>query len=554
MLRRVLIRDYVIVDRLELDFSAGFGTLTGETGAGKSILVDALSLALGERADALVVRQGRDKAEISAEFDLPAGGPLATWLKDNDFDTEGDACLLRRVVDASGRSRAYVNGTPATLTQLKEAGAFLADIHGQHQHHALLRVDAQRKLLDSHGGLSDLARRVAERHKAWRGAREARLAAEKNAAGSAREREMLEWQAQELKALGFEPRQWLDDNQEFNRLSHAATLLEGVAAACDMLDEGEAAVLPQVESAAVRLSTLAEYDPALEDARELLQGAQVQLDEALHALRRYRDRLEMDPERLSALERRIGAVESVAKKHRIPPDDLPGLLDDTLCRLAQLEECSDPAALAEREALAQEAFRTLAAELSAGRQKVAEALSSAVTDAMQDMAMAGGRFQVALSPLADGALHGLEDVEFLVAANPNQPLRPLAKVASGGELSRIGLAIQVITSRSGETPTLLFDEVDVGIGGRVAEIVGRRLRELGRERQVLCVTHLPQVAARADWQWNISKETVAGEVLSRVHPLDRGGRVGEIARMLGGMKITETTRKHAEEMLDAPAP
>jgi DNA repair protein RecN (Recombination protein N) len=551
MLRRLLIRDYVIVDRLELEFSAGFGTLTGETGAGKSILVDALSLALGERADAMVVRQGRDRAEISAEFDLPPAGPLAAWLKTSDFDLETDACLLRRVVDASGRSRAYVNGTPATLAQLKEAGSLLADIHGQHQHHALLRADAQRKLLDSHGGLTLLARNVAERYRAWRAALEARLAAEKNAEGSAREREMLEWQAQELKALGFEPRQWAEDNLEFNRLSHGVALLEGVSAACDMLDEGQAAVLPQVESASVRLANLAEYDPALEDARELLQGAQVQLDEALHALRRYRDKLEMDPARLSELERRIGAVEQVAKKHRLPPDDLPALRVSTESRLTELQECADPVALVQREVAAKEAFRKLAGELSAGRQKVAEALSAAVTQAMQTLAMAGGRFQVSLSRLAEGAPHGLEDVEFLVAANPNHPPRPMAKVASGGELSRIGLAIQVITSKSGETPTLLFDEVDVGIGGRVAEIVGRLLSELGKERQVLCVTHLPQVAACADWQWNIAKDTVAGEVLSRVHPLDRQGRVEEIARMLGGVKITETTRQHAEEMLES---
>lgn len=549
MLRRLLIRDYVIVDRLELEFSAGFGALTGETGAGKSILVDALSLALGERADALVVRQGRDKAEINAEFALRPDGPLAAWLKDNDFDAEGDSCLLRRVVDASGRSRAYVNGSPATLAQLKEAGNFLADIHGQHQHHALLRADAQRKLLDSHGGLTDLARQVAERHRAWRLAREARLAAEKNAEGSAREREMLAWQAQELQALGFDACQWSDTNQEFQRLSHGATLLEGVSAACELLDEGESAVLPQVESAAVRLANLAGFDPALMDAGELLQGAQVQLDEALHALRRYRDRLELDPQRLAELERRIGAVESMARKHRIQPDDLPGLLASTLSRLAEIEEGADPALLAEREARAEQAFRELASRLSQGRGKVAQALSAAVTSAMQDMAMAGGRFQVSLTPLPEGAPHGLEDVEFLVAANPKQPPRPMNKVASGGELSRIGLAIQVITSQSGETPTLLFDEVDVGIGGRVAEIVGRLLSDLGRERQVLCVTHLPQVAARADWQWNIAKETVAGEVLSRVHPLDAEGRIQEIARMLGGVKITETTRQHAQEML-----
>ena len=547
MLRRLLIRDYVIVDSLELDFSAGFGALTGETGAGKSILVDALSLVLGERADASVVRQGRERAEISAEFDLPPGGALAHWLAENDFDA--DACLLRRVVDGGGRSRAYVNGTPATLAQLKEAGALLADIHGQHQHHALLKSEAQRKLLDSHGGLAARARQTTEAFRAWRQLREAREAAEKNAAGSAREREMLEWQVQEIKALAFDPLQWAEANQEFNRLAHAATLLEGVGMACAVLDEGEAAVISRVEAVAGRMATLSEYDASLEDARGLLEGAQIQLGEALHALRRYQDRLDLDPGRLSELERRIDGVESMARKHRVAAEELPGLLAGLEARLTELQVSADPAALAAREEAARAAFRQVAGELSRGRARVAGELSAAVTAAMQELALAGGTFQVGLTPLPDGALHGLEDVEFLVAANPNQPLRAMARVASGGELSRIGLAIQVITSKSGDTPTLLFDEVDVGIGGRVAEIVGRLLAELGKERQVLCVTHLPQVAARADWQWNISKENVGAEVLSRVTPLDPAGRIDEIARMLGGVNITATTRTHAAEML-----
>lgn len=552
MLRRLLIRDFVIVDRLELDLSAGFGTLTGETGAGKSILVDALSLALGERADAMMVRQGRSKAEISAEFDLAADSPLANWLADNDFEHEGDNCLLRRVIDANGRSRGYINGSSATQAQLKEAGAFLADIHGQHQHHALLRSDIQRKLVDSHGGLADLVAEVAVLYRRWRQAREAREAAERNAESNARERELMEWQHQELKSAAFDPRRWQEENQEYNRLTHAATLLDGVAGACRTLDEGDDAVLSAVAATTSRLAGLIEFDPALKDAEELLQGAQVQLNEALHALRRYGDRLDLDPERLSQLERYIAAVEGVARKYRIAPEDIPDLLATTEARLASLQASGDPAALAEQEAVTERAFRERAAALSQARQKVADGLSQAITAAMQELALAGGSFQVSLAPLPQGAPHGLEEVEFLVAANPNQPLRSLAKVASGGELSRIGLAIQVITSKSGETPTLLFDEVDVGIGGRVAEIVGRLLAELGQERQVLCVTHLPQVAACAHWQWNIAKAAVEGEVLSRVTPLDENGRVEEIARMLGGVKITDTTRQHAREMLNYP--
>jgi DNA repair protein RecN (Recombination protein N) len=547
MLLRLAIRDFVIVDRLELDFASGFGALTGETGAGKSILVDALSLALGERADAAVVRSGAEKAEVSAEFEVAPGSELAAWLAANDFDT--DLCILRRVVDAGGRSRAWLNGTAATLGQLREAADMLADIHGQHAHHSLLRADAQRALLDAHAGVQPLAREVAGLFAAWKKLREARQAAEKDVAATARERELLDWQVKELAALAFEPKEWQETEQEQRRLGHAASLLEASEAALAVLDEGDAAALTALQHASGRLTELTAVDAGLGDAAQLFEGALIQLEEAVHALRRYRDRLDLDPARLAELDARIDAVTQMARKHRVAPEELPEVLAALEARFNELTLAADPAALAEREAQAAAAYRQAAEQLGAERRRAATALGAAVTAAMQELAMAGGRFEIALNPLEEGAGSGLESVEFLVSANAGQPLRPLAKVASGGELSRIGLALQVIASQSHAAGTLIFDEVDVGIGGRVAEIVGQMLKQLGSDRQVLCVTHLPQVAARADWQWSIAKETHGESTVSRVTPLDAAGRIEEIARMLGGVTITDTTRKHAREML-----
>ena len=547
MLLRLIIRDFVIVDRLELEFGGGFGALTGETGAGKSIMVDALSLALGERADAAVVRSGTERAEISAEFDVAPQGPLEAWLRANDYDT--DACLLRRVIDSAGRSRAYINGTAATLGQLREAADFLADIHGQNAHHSLLRGDAQRNLLDTHAGAQGLAREVAAAYGAWRAARDAREAAEKDVEATVRERELLEWQVQELSALAFDAAEWMETEQEQRRLGNANALLEGASTALAALEDGEAASLPLLQRAGARLSELTGFDPGLAEAAALFETALIQLDESAQALRRYQDRLELDPARLAELDQRIDAVTQMARKHRVAPEELPALLEGLRARLAELTLRADPAALAERERKAQAAFRDLAKKLSALRAKTAKALSAAVTAGMQEMAMAGGRFEIALEALPEGSSGGLESVEFQVSANAGQPLRALAKVASGGELSRIGLALQVIASQANPAGTLIFDEVDVGIGGRVAEIVGRMLRQLGTSRQVLCVTHLPQVAAQADWQWSIAKQTRNGATTSSVNVLDREARVGEIARMLGGEKITDTTRRHAAEML-----
>ena len=548
MLRRLTIRDFVIVDRLDLEFAAGFGALTGETGAGKSILLDALGLALGGRGEAAMVRSGRERADVAAEFDLPAGEGLAAWLVEQELPADEGMLILRRTIDAGGRSRAWINGVAATLAQLRTAGEWLADIHGQHAHHALLRTDAQRALLDAQAGAGALVAEVAARHREWQRLLRLQREAEADSASSARERELLAWQLRELEQVGFDIEEWAEINAEHARLAHAAGLIEGAEAAVVALGEGELAVCSVLGRLDGRIAALADFDAGLADVRELISAAAIQADEALHALRRYRDRLELDPGRLAELERRIAAVMEAARKYRVQPEELPALAQQWRERLDTLEATADPARLAAAAQAARAAFESVAAELTAARLPAARRLSEEIAAAMQDLAMAGGRFEVALTPCAPSAA-GVEEVEFRVAANAGQPLRSLAKVASGGELSRIGLAIQVITSRDSAVPTLIFDEVDVGIGGRVAEIVGKLLARLGQDRQVLCVTHLPQVAACADWQWRIAKREQGGETLSEVAPLDDAARVEEVARMLGGVNITATTREHAAEML-----
>lgn len=548
MLRSLTIRDFVIVDRLDLEFRAGFGALTGETGAGKSILLDALGLVLGGRGEAGMVRGGRERADVAAEFDLPPDGALAAWLAEQALPAEEDCVIMRRTIDAGGRSRAWINGVTVTLAQLRKAGEWLADIHGQHAHHALLRPDAQRGLLDSLAGASAQAVEVARLYREWQRLLELVRSAEADSASSARERELLSWQLQELEALEFDPEAWQELNAEHSRLAHAAGLMEGADETLAALGEGELAVCSVLRHLEGRIAALAAYDASLADVRELIDAAAIQADEALYALRRYRERLDLDPQRLVELERRIGVVMDAARKHRVLPEELPGLARAWRARLETLEESADPARLAAAAKEAESVFAAAAAELSALRKPAARRFAEEVTEAMQTLAMAGGCFDVALEPCAPAA-GGLEAVEFRVSANPGQPLRSLAKVASGGELSRIGLAIQVMASREAAVPTLVFDEVDVGIGGRVAEIVGKLLARLGRDRQVLCVTHLPQVAACADWQWQIAKREQAGETLSAVKALDEAARIEEIARMLGGVNITATTRQHAAEML-----
>lgn len=553
MLKFLSIRDFVIVDTLELDFSSGFTALTGETGAGKSILIDALSLALGERADATQVRAGCDKADISAEFDIAALPALQAWLSEQELDGDEGVCLLRRSLDAGGRSRAFINGRSATQQQLREAAGHLLDIHGQHAHQSLLRADAQRELLDGHAGLGVRVQEVAAAFKQWQGLHRRRVQLEQNAGAVAAERELLAFQRSELETLNFNVAEWEALQVEHARLSHAASLLETAQFGVDTLSESDTACLAQLNALGARVRDGVEYDPALQETLTLLESAQNELQEAVYALRHYQQRLDADPQRLREQERRLADVVEAARKYRVAPEALPLALAQIVARLDELGGDADLEALVQQEAAARSAYESAARQLGKQRAKAARTLSDEISAAMQTLAMEGGRFEVALQALEEGNAHGLESVEFQVSANPGTPLRGLAKVASGGELSRISLAIQVAASHAASVPTLIFDEVDSGIGGRVAEIVGGLLKQLGRRHQVLCVTHLPQVAAQADQQWLVSKALVGEITLSRICTLDRTARVEEIARMLGGSTLTDTTRKHAAEMLGHPA-
>ena len=552
MLRSLSIRDFVIVDRLDLEFSAGFTVFSGETGAGKSILIDALALAMGERGDTSMVRNGQARADITAEFaaDAEARPDLEAWLQAQALTLEEHGgVLLRRVLDSGGRSRAFINGTPATLAQLRELGEMLVDIHGQHAHQQLLRPDAQRRLLDSHAGATQLSADTAAAHKEWR-----RLVKRcEEAHGRDRElqleRERLEWQTSELDKLNPQEGEWDEVSAEHRRLSHAASLINGVQGALDTLAEADGAIVPSLGHVVHQIRELAEIDAGLADTLAALEPAEIQLREAVHSLTHYAQRVDLDPERLAVVEQRLDALHSAARKFRVTPEQLPAEHAERRAQLEELTASQDTAAMQAAADAAHATYHKLAKELSKARAKAAASLSREVTRAMQDLSMPGGRFEVALSATSEPQSFGLETVEFLVAGHPGVPTRPLAKVASGGELARISLALQVIASSASLTPTLIFDEVDSGIGGAVAEVVGRLLRELGQGRQVLCVTHLPQVAALGHQHLRVKKRSDGDTTMSEIEPLGRTERVEEIARMLGGVEITATTRKHAREML-----
>jgi DNA repair protein RecN (Recombination protein N) len=544
------IRDFAIVDRLDLEFRTGFTALTGETGAGKSILIDALSMALGERAGSELVRTGADRADVAAEFVFDGDSDLAELLREQALEGDPNRLILRRVVDRNGRSRAFVNGLAATVNQLRGIGERLVDIHGQHAHQSLLKSEAQRQILDAHSGLVPLAREVGAAYRDWQRLSRARIDHETNASVRDAEREQLRWQVEELTRLQPAAGEWDSVQAEHGRLAHAASLIEGVRDAIDSLSESEGAALGALSATLSRLRPLTEYDAALRETIEMLESGEAQLRESAYALRHYSDRVELDPARLKEVEHRLDAIHSAARKFRCRPEVLPDLLSTLQGRLKDLEITQDLEALVREEQAARARYDGLAGRLSTDREKAAAKLGKEVNATMRDLAMVAGRFEVVMHPLGpEGSAGGNEQVEFLVTTNPGSEPRPLAKVASGGELSRISLAIQVITSRAAAVPTLIFDEVDAGIGGAVAEVVGTKLKLLGAERQVLCVTHLPQVAAQANEQWSVAKGAEGGSVRSRVAILNGSARIEEIARMLGGVAITATTRKHAAELL-----
>ena len=533
MLRRIALRDFVIVPALDLELHGGFTVLTGETGAGKSILVDALQLALGHRGDAGVVREGAARTEISAEFDTPAA--LRPWLAEAGFqgaDGGEDTLLLRRTVDAQGKSRAWINGSAATTRQLREAGERLVDIHGQHAWQSLTRPDAVRALLDGYAGIDTTE--LATRWSAWRDAGQSLTDARGRQAGLERERERLQWQIAELAKLAPGATEWPELNAEHRRLSHAQAILEAVQRALNAVREDDVSADARCAQAIAALDGVLDHDASLAAPLEVLRSAQAQLQDAAHTLGAALRHGELDPERLQSLDERLAAWMGLARRYRRAADELPALLAAWRDELATLDAATDPDALERALQAARTAFDRAAEAVSSQRRAAAPKLSTAVTAAMQQLGMTGGRFEVALEPLAEPQRHGLEAAEFRVAGHAGSTPRALAKVASGGELSRIALAIAVTTSELGETGTLIFDEIDAGVGGTVADAVGQLMRRLGRDRQVLAVTHLPQVAASADQHCVVSKASRDGRTASDVQAVQGQARAGEIARMLGG--------------------
>ena len=552
MLTSLQVRNFAIIDHAEVEFAPGMTVLTGETGAGKSILVDAMGLVLGERGGAGLVRSGASRAEFTAEFDLQNLPDARLWLEDQTLDLDNE-CNLRRVINVDGRSRAFINGNTVPLQSLKALGEMLLDIHGQQFHQSLGRRDVQRNLLDYFGGLNDLRAVTATAFDEWQSV--TALIAELEAADADRASrlELLQFQIAELDALALETDEIAALNQERQKLQNSGKLAESVTAALQRLYDGDPFNAQGLIAEAMQsIEQICEIDPALSPIASLLQDANIQVSEAQDMLRRYGDALEMDPARQNWVEERLDAIYAIARKHRVDPDDLEDLHRTLRQQFDDLAHAAERCAeLADKVINSEADFRNLAAQLSAGRKKAAERFSSAVTDAMANLGMPDGIFEIRISTRDPGAPRswGIDDIEFLISANPGQLPMPLSRIASGGELSRISLSIQVIASNGSAIPTMVFDEVDSGVGGGVAEMIGLRLRELGETRQVFCVTHLPQVASLTDHHFRIFKISDGKSTKTAVSHLSDDERVEELARMLGGVEITARTREHAAEML-----
>lgn len=545
MLRSLYLRDFVIVDQNQLDFESGFTVFSGETGAGKSILIDALSLALGARGDASIVRHQAERAEIIATFQ-PDDTALS-WLKAHDIEIE-DELILRRLIDAQGRSRAYINGTPSTVSQLREIGALLVDIHGQHAHQSLLNPQSHYAILDTQGQHIDLSQKVAKAWQQWQQSQTAYENAQQSAQANMQELELLDWQIQQLTDLGLEAGDWENLTQEHQRLAHAQSLLDGAGRSLELLESDEGGAITRLNAALQGLGQILSHDANLKNIYQTLESAQIACAESISDLNSYLMDVELDPDRLAHIDNIMSEAFNIARKHKCEPEHLPQQLDLFLQRQQQLQQSIDVEALWAETEKAEKKYNQLAQQLSQARQVISQKLSQQVTEAMQHLSMQGGQFVSQLSPTAPSA-HGNEKVEFLVAGHSGVAPSSLAKVASGGELARISLALSVIASQAARVPTLIFDEVDSGIGGAIAEIVGKLLHELGLRHQVLCVTHLPQVAAFGDTHFQVSKVSSEDQTVSKIQQLSTTERIEEISRMLGGIEITATTREHAKEML-----
>lgn len=544
-LKRITLRDFVIVTQLELELSAGFTVLTGETGAGKSILIDALQLALGARSDIGLIREGASRTEVSVEFD--GADRLVPWLEDAGFEL-AESLLLRRTVDTQGKSRAWINGSPATAAQLRELGEQLVDIHGQHAWQSLTRPDAVRDLLDAYAGTNTERLKVLWEH--WRQAQLALAQARATQDSLQTERDRLNWQIGELEKLAPAEHEWEELCAAHTRLSHAQTLLDAAGNALLALDEEDVGAVSHLAHAHEALRGAEHLEPEFKPLTELMASLLAQAQDAVHSLRGYQRRGHLDPEGLAQLDARMSQWVSLARRYKRAPAELAQLLLQWREELARLNACADLAALEQAQAASENAYLEVARQLSLARTKAAPKLARAISSAMQGLGMQGGRFEVQLQALPQPASNGLEEISFLVSGHAGTTPRPVGKVASGGELSRIALAIAVTTSQLGSAQTLIFDEVDAGVGGAVAQTVGRLMRQLGRDRQVLAVTHLPQVAACGDQHLVVSKQRRGEATVSTVAPLKGAMRVGEIARMLGGEELSQATLAHATEMLE----
>ena len=547
-LKRIVLRDFVIVSELELDLEGGFTVLTGETGAGKSILIDALQLVTGARADTGVIREGASRTDVSAEFDTPTS--VRTLLQESGFDTE-DELLLRRTVDLQGKSRAWINGSPATAQQLRAVGEQLLDIHGQHAWQSLTRPDAVRGLLDAYAKVSTNA--LGALWLAWRQTQNALAQAVTAQDSLQRESERLAWQIAEVEKLNPQPEEWDELQSSHSRLSNGQALLDAAQGALQLLEDDDSNVVKLLHSAMQLLQHQSHLEADFKDPADVLASSLAQVEDTVHTLRAYLRRTELDPERLAELDERLSMWISLARRYKRPPSELPALLGSWKAELVQLDAASDLEGLQNAEKKAHAAYLAEAKAMSKARAKAAPLLAQSITQAMQDLGMQGGQFLVQLEPSAQPMQSGLEDVAFLVAGHAGSTPRPVGKVASGGELSRMALAIAVTTSQLGTAQTLIFDEVDSGVGGAVAETVGRLMQQLGVDRQVLAVTHLPQVAACANHHLVVAKQSSGKVTLSTVAPVQGEQRVGEIARMLGGEKMSTTTLAHAREMLQSGA-
>jgi len=553
MLRQIHIQNFAIIDELDLEVSSGMTALTGETGAGKSILIDALGLLLGDRADSGTVKHGASKADITAEFDLTDLPEARAWLDELELGQDGE-CLIRRVVGSDGRSKSFINGTPANLSQLKSLGTYLVEIHGQHEHQSLMKRDTQRRLLDSYAGHEDMVQAVSSSFAHWKRLQERFTELSTNQDERQRHTDMLRYQVDELQKLEPTENEWPQLVEEHDRLAHAGQLLETTQQACSVLYEADDQSLYTILSGQTHaLEEACRIDSSLETALDLLRNAQINTQEAHDELRRYSDRIDMDPARLQWLEQRLGAYKELSRKHHCAPEALAEILSQLTRELVSLDlDENDLDKLELQVKQAAETYTTLARQLHESRHQAAMKLSAGITEVMQELGMQGGQFDISVSwnDEASYSANGLDMINFQVSANPGQPLKLLTKVASGGELARISLAIQMLATENLSVPTLIFDEVDSGIGGGVAEIVGRLLRKLGGTRQVMCVTHLPQVAAQAHHHFMVEKSRGDDQTSTSIRVLESEQRIDEVARMLGGVEMTDQTRAHASEMLD----